>query len=135
MKEMVYKNRSTPEILDEGYYKQYHYAIVSLGSHPCAYVELPENNQYYGKDYDNIPIECHGGLTYSAYGLLPTSHPEYKNGYWVGWDYAHYMDYTFFPIPDYECSGQIWTTEQILSEVKEVINQLCETSIERNESK
>lgn len=50
MKEMVYKERSNPEILDEGYYKQYHYAIVSLGSHPCAYVEISKNNQYYEKD-------------------------------------------------------------------------------------
>lgn len=128
MKEMIYRNRFTPEILDEGYYKQYHYAIVSLGSHPCAYIELPKNNQYYGEDYDNIPIECHGGLTYSAYGLLPTQHAEYKDGYWIGWDYAHCTDYTFFS--NYSWEGKVWMTEDILLEVKQVIDQLCEIALD-----
>ena len=95
MKEMIYKDMSTPEILDEGHYKQYHYAIVSLGSHPCAYVELPENHQFYEKFYDDIPIECHGGLTYSSI--------------------------TF--------QGRTWSTEEILSEVKQVIDQLCEMDL------
>ena len=131
---MVYHDRSTPEILDEGNYKKYHYAIVSMGSHPCAYVELPKSNQYYGKDYDFIPIECHGGLTYSAYGLLPTQHPEYKNGYWIGWDYAHCEDYTFFfTCSDYtyDSAGRIWTTEEILTEVKQVIDQLCDMPLNK----
>lgn len=127
MKEMIYKAMSTPEILDEGHYKQYHYAIVSLGSHPCAYVELPENHQFYEKFYDDIPIECHGGLTYSGRGLLPSEHPEHKKGYWIGWDYAHYTDYTFYSSITFQ--GRTWSTEEILSEVKQVIDQLCEMDL------
>lgn len=46
MKEMVYKNymengQEVIEILDEGIYKGFHYAIVSYGTNPCAYVEIP----------------------------------------------------------------------------------------------
>ncbi len=124
MKEMIYKDISTPEMLDEGHYKQYHYAILSLGSHPCAYVEIPENHKYFGVHYDHISLNCHGGLTYSALGLLPKAHPEHKKGYWIGWDYAHYTDYTFYSSITFQ--GRTWSTEEILSEVKQVIDQLCE---------
>lgn len=46
MKEMIYKNymengQEVIEILDEGVYKGFHYVIVSYGTHPCAYVEIP----------------------------------------------------------------------------------------------
>ena len=52
MKEMAYSSdpNADREILDEGYVHGYHYCIVSLGSHPCAYVEIPKD-QYMLKDY------------------------------------------------------------------------------------
>ena len=67
MKEMVYSSdpNADREILDEGYAHGYHYCIVSLGSHPCAYVEIPKGHPYYGLDYEKIKVSCHGGLTYS----------------------------------------------------------------------
>lgn len=61
-------------------------------------------------------------MTYSSQGLLPPQHTEHKDGYWIGWDYAHYEDYTFL------WTGRAWTTEEILYEVKQVVNQLCEVS-------
>ena len=128
MREMVYKENWTPEnkaiyILDEGVYKDYHYAIVSLGSHPCAYIELPKEHKYYGKGYDDIPIDCHGGLTYSSEGLLPSNHDCHRDGFWIGWDYAHLGDYCgWFNV--FDSTGKKWTTEEILQEVKEVIEQL-----------
>ena len=68
MKEMVYISdpNADREILDEGYVHGYHYCIVSLGSHPCAYVEIPKDHPCYGLDYGKIKVSCHGGLTYSA---------------------------------------------------------------------
>ncbi len=30
-----------------------------------GYVKLPKNHKYYGVDYDNIPVDAPGGLTYS----------------------------------------------------------------------
>ena len=128
MKEIVYQENWTPEnkaidILDEGIYKNYHYAIVSFGSHPCAYIELPKGHKYYGKDYDDIPIDCHGGLTYSSEGILPSSSIYHRDGYWIGWDYAHLGDYCgWFNV--FDNTGKKWTTEEILQEVKEVIEQL-----------
>jgi len=57
MKEMVYKKEvfGCKEVLAEGTYKGYDYAIVSLGSYPVAYVKaiLPAKVL--------AAIEVHGG--------------------------------------------------------------------------
>lgn len=66
MKPMIYKATREIEILDEGVINNFHYCIVSHGTHPCAYIELPETHEYYGLDYDAINIVCHGGLTYAS---------------------------------------------------------------------
>ena len=130
-KSMIYEERGKPEMLAEGIYENFHYAIVSYGSHPCAYIELPENHKYYGKDYNDIPIDCHGGLTYSSGDgiIFPTSDEHHRNGYWIGWDYAHYTDYyysacCYFYLLDESIYQKQWTTEEIFSEVKDVIEQL-----------
>lgn len=128
MKSMVYK-RWCPEnidTLDEGIYMNFHYAIISLGSHPCAYVELPREHKYHGLEYDDIPIECHGGLTYSSNDgiVFPKENENHKDGFWIGWDYAHLGDYVYNSF--YSClhEEKQWTTEEIFEEVKDVIEQL-----------
>ncbi|MDE6833340.1 MAG: hypothetical protein K2J39_03695 [Ruminococcus sp.] len=126
MKEMIYKNKSVAELLDSGTYKDYEYAIVSRGFSPCAYVKLPEGHTYYGLDYDDIPVECHGGLTYSDYYIdgMPSG-----SGWWIGWDYGHCCDYSGFMINEnwHDISRyKKWTTTEILEEVKRVIDQLKE---------
>lgn len=122
MKEMIYNAERTIEVLVSGTYNGYEYAIVSYGTHPCAYIKLPEGHKYYGLGYDKIPVECHGGLTYSS----NTFHVIPENiGWWIGWDYNHGGDYydAFFPLKSY---GKKWTTTEILEEVKDVVHQLIE---------
>lgn len=126
MKPMVYKKRGDIEILDNGVYNGYQYWIVSYGSHPCAYVELPKDHKYYGKDYADIPIDCHGGITYSG------CHDKISNSFLIGWDYAHCDDYLYCnstkflgsDVQSFLDSGKKWTTEEIFEEVKQVIDQL-----------
>ncbi|MCM1316396.1 MAG: hypothetical protein NC244_13615 [Alistipes senegalensis] len=75
---------------------------------------------YYGLKYDDIPVECHGGLTYSksyVNGLFTDS------GWWIGWDYAHDGDYFGDMHDDTSCLKK-WTTAEIIEEVKKVISQL-----------
>lgn len=36
-----------------------------FGGHLCGYVKIPEGHNYFCKDYDDIPVSCHGGLTFS----------------------------------------------------------------------
>jgi len=86
MLEMIYEPQMKPaKILDSGIYNNFEYKIVSYGTHPCCYISIPKNHKYYNKDYENIDIECHGGLTYSQ--------KQDDNKYWIGWDYAHCNDY------------------------------------------
>ena len=39
MKEMVYSSTHTKEVLHSGEYKGYKFCILTLGTHPTAYVE------------------------------------------------------------------------------------------------
>lgn len=126
MKEMIYTARLKERVvLKIGKYKGYNYWITSLGSHPCAYVELPKTHPYYGKcdceAYD-LPIDVHGGITYGEFGLGGTIDNE---KFLLGWDYAHYNDYMECSIPlDYMDYAKKWTVEEIFKDVKDVINQL-----------
>ena len=124
MKEMIYKPEREAQILAEGEYKGYHFVIVSYGTHPCAYVEIPKDNPLYKKDYEDIDISCHCGLTFSD----DLTHVRTDlTGWFIGWDYAHVGDYIGSPTSYYEkelFDGKKWTTEEVYEEVKNVIEQL-----------
>lgn len=128
MKEMQYqKTRHTTTILDKGDYKGFNYAIVSYGTHPCCYVFLPKGHKYYGREYDEIDINCHGGLTYSGDDLY--CNPVCITDTWIiGWDYAHCDDYTGYFEDEYN-NLKKWTTKEMQQEVFGVINQLCEKEV------
>ena len=64
MKEMIYQSKSTKAVLYSGIYKDHKFAIVSLGTHPCAYIECKLKRTF---DYDDscfYGIDVHGGLTF-----------------------------------------------------------------------
>ncbi len=54
-----------------------------------GYVGVPKEHPWYGKDYDDIEANVHGGLTYSADHFPRKKSDEY---WWVGFDTSHYMD-------------------------------------------
>lgn len=59
----------------------------------CAYVGVPIDHPLAGFNYDDVPLRCHGGLTFSAKGdgsMRP------KGFYWFGYDYGHCNDYAFY---------------------------------------
>lgn len=135
MEKMVYKNeRIRPaQVLERGKYIGYEYIILSLGTHPCAYICLDENEMFYGKHYDEIDINCHYGLTYSEPHLYFGEYSEkykcivktsIKDKWVIGWDYAHYGD-RYGGIDD----GTNWTTQTIKLECKQVIQQIIMQSI------
>lgn len=102
------------------------YHIVTYGTHPCCYIEIPEGHRYFRVDYDNIDdIDCHGGLTYSG----GDNWFETKHDWTIGWDYAHCGDLYYLKLIDGgECrfmSDKAWTIEELREEVKEVIKQLA----------
>lgn len=118
MKEMEYTTSFTYceiEFLDEGNYNGYDYYITSCGAHPCAYVALTDKHPFFGKDYDDIPIDVHGGITFGC-----ELHPHIGK-ICIGWDYAHLGDYNPY-LP--HIGGHKWTTKEIQQDIYNVIKQL-----------
>lgn len=108
------------------------FAILNYrgGSHPCAYIKLPNYIDWEDE------VECHGGVTYQSkqnpWSRKPNDICE-DGMIWVGWDYAHYCDYT----PPYKTlemfntdsaiknvSESKWTLEQILYDVTKAIESI-----------
>ncbi|WQJ53686.1 MAG: hypothetical protein [Wendovervirus sonii] len=125
IKEMEYVGRlETPIILASDNYEGFNYYVISYGSHPCGYVEIPENHFLYEVDYDDICIHCHGGLTFSDKLMVKGI----EGTYCIGWDYAHCNDYVYYgdDFNKYRNFGNKHTTEEIIAECKYVIEQIQE---------
>ena len=67
------------EIMYEGHSMK----VKDYGTHYCGYVKLVESDRYFNVNYNDIPIQCHGGLTYGEVE---------NNGYWIGFDCMHAND-------------------------------------------
>ena len=130
MKEMrdYLPDEITTEILYKGVYKDHNFCICNLCTHPTAYVEnkLKHVEDYYDKRFDDVRV--HYGFTYIG-----------KN-YWdkedeleyLGWDYAHYGDYTAGFCTNH-IGAKFWTTEEIYEEVKNVIDDLIKIETKKED--
>lgn len=101
----LYFTNAKPVIF-KGSYRGQDYAIISYGSHPCAYIETDK-----GSLFDNDDLECHGGVTWRDF------HGD-VNHYCVGWDYAHSDDF----VNHFSHDGKRWTLEEIDEEICHVID-------------
>lgn len=71
-------------------YKGYPCVVLfMMHGYRCGYVGLPHGHRYYKERYDNIPVNCHGGLTYSRSTLHGQ---EDDNRWWIGFDCGHCND-------------------------------------------
>lgn len=59
----------------------------------AAYVGVGLDHPTAGWPYEVVPLEVHGGLTYSAAG--DDDGPWPQGWWWYGWDYAHAFDATY----------------------------------------
>ncbi len=62
----------------------------------CGYVAVPPGHPWHGMDYNEVPADVHGGLTYGgkcegAICHVPKS-GEPDNVFWIGFDTAHSGD-------------------------------------------
>jgi hypothetical protein len=73
-------------------------------NHPWAgyingYIKVPSTHPWWGKDIDQLyDISVHGGVTYSESGLHTSKGDE--QGWWVGFDTAHWQDLNPCKLPD-----------------------------------
>lgn len=114
-----YKERlDEPIVLDRGTENGFQYRIYNIGTHPCAYIGVDIEHPLAGHDYDNLPINVHGGLTYARKGrggYLPLGY------WWYGWDYAHAGDYVGYKtyVRD-KSDDKKWITDEIKKHVWDV---------------
>ena len=137
MKEMHYQKSRTFNILAHGEYGGFQYWIVSMGTHPCAYIDATAISDRLDKYDDGSLVErdvvpCHCGISYCE-DHLKNVWDEAFDGFepgvrrFVGWDYAHIGDHYEHPIPEFADDGgrKWWTTGEILDDVKEAIDGIA----------
>jgi hypothetical protein len=62
----------------------------------CGYVGVPEGHPDFGKGYDDVPVDVHGGLTYADSCRDIVCHlvdNEQEKRWWFGFDCVHGWDY------------------------------------------
>lgn len=118
MQEMIYKKDRIPPVrLADGVYRGVPFYVLSLGTHPCAYVDIAPLGLHAINERD---IDCHVGITYHRNYLTTVDH----KGNFLGWDYAHCMDYSGdLQFLDLGYSKR-WTTKEMVAECKNVIDQI-----------
>jgi len=87
---------------------------LSLGGKYNGYVVVSKNNPYFGKAYNDIDIDVHGGFTFGCNASVirwEELDEKYKNeDYWVyGFDTMHMND-----------TDKYWTKERTLKEIARV---------------
>lgn len=112
----------------------------------CGYVGVPKGHPFYGKHYDEVEVDVHGGLTFAGPCNANICHTP-KSGktddvWWLGFDCAHAWDLTPFDamrtIPGlaYLSRSERFTGERMkehyrdLRYVKEQCHKLTEQIIE-----
>lgn len=71
-------------------YKGYKCVVLfnSLGFR-CGYVGLPKDSIFYGVPIDEIPVYCHGGISYAKHCLTGRND---EDVYWIGFGCAEHCD-------------------------------------------
>jgi hypothetical protein len=72
------------------------------GGHWCGYVGVSEGHKAFEKEYGDVEVDVHGGLTFSSFcdgepgkGICHLPEPgEPDRVWWLGFDCHHYNDYS-----------------------------------------
>lgn len=136
-----------------GIYNGYKYIVTMTDyGHRCGYVAIPNNHTYATTyDYNELDIECHGGLTFmSDEHPLKSSLGIGCNEKWVGFDCGHCNDavdtelvkkyfgqsvYTkrksYFEFLPFE-HQEIRDFDYVENECKSIIDQLIQVSMQKD---
>ena len=58
----------------------------------CGYVGVPKDHPYFGKEYDHVAVEVHGGLTFASECHGHVCHIADEEVWWFGFDCSHAGD-------------------------------------------
>lgn len=116
-------------LLAKGEHLGFEWEVTNNGiGYRCGYVRVPLGHPWHGKDYDDIDVEVHGGLTFAEMDADCHKGGE-DNAYWVGFDCAHYMDAPDPTLDPYRSRGsEPWDMGEIRSTeyVADECRSLCE---------
>jgi len=103
------------------------------GGHFTQYLGIPKDHPLAGLDYEELPIGCHGGLTFSD--EIDSKYCS-EDLYWYGWDYMHLGDYDEFSKSD---KDKDWTLDEVIEDGQQafydfkVLKELAEKIAEKSE--
>jgi hypothetical protein len=128
-------------VLAEGVHVGHEWVVVKVPiGHRCGYVRVGKDHPWYGKDYDSVDADVHGGLTF-AEPDVPCAKGGADDGYWVGFDCAHFGDrpdpafisteYAAFNI---RSAGTIKTQEFVEAECRKLCEQAANSARLANQS-
>ena len=119
-------------VIAQGCYEGLNYYVKNInGRHPTAYVEIPQGHKAYGMDFENYDeeplIKVHWGVTFQELWLRAVDDDGERGHKFVGWDYGHAGDFAGYYICEMgyiERHSKRWTTEEIVEECKDAIDQI-----------
>ncbi len=120
----LYHHQET-NLLEVGEHFTYHWAIGhnSLGFR-TGYVRIPLGHPWYGLEYDAIPAEVHGGLTYA----------DKHDGWWIGFDCGHSGDAPDPKLPGFfiggGMQGVVRTQDYVIMECRRLCEQAAIAGLE-----
>jgi hypothetical protein len=126
-------------VLNEGKIDEYEWAVTSNGmGFRCGYIRVPAGHPWHGKDELDIDANVHGGLTFSAADMHCGREGAAEDGFWFGFDCAHYGDAPDPAIPsdnpvvarsmERGFPGTIRTQEYVEQECRNLIEQAKEAA-------
>lgn len=96
-----------------------------------GYVAVPKNHVAYGKDYDHLPIDVHGGLTFGQQGQKESDGKwEDSDFWWFGFDTAHLGDKVTYSDGIEEHEGHWWTLEEVVKETECMAEQFSKLTLQ-----
>jgi len=122
-------------VLSHGEHAGFQWVVVhnTLG-YRCGYVRIPVGHPWHGQDYNDIPAEVHGGLTFAEMDL-PCDKPGPDDAYWIGFDCAHCDDLPDPNLPSrlaFSLFGgigdHIWTQSEVEDECRHLCEQAAQTA-------
>ena len=102
----------------------------------CGYVGVPDTHPDFEKDYNDVYVDCHGGLTFASRchttddesrHIYHTGEVANKIVWWLGFDCSHLYDIT----PLYDFSFDHEGMYRDFDYVKGQVNNLAEQLVER----
>ena len=75
-----------------------------------GYVRISAGHPFHDMNYMDIPVNVHGGLTFGDHIM---DNNTWSDGYWVGFDTAHYGD-----------NSDIWTIDEVSDETINLFNEI-----------